>query len=146
MKMKLLTKIALVASITYSALAAAETAPSVPVTVSYTFPADGPLPRTYRVTLAITAPDNPDWIVSTFVAGAEQPIRFATPKLFIDRPSGNSFYTSSTQVSGKCVLWYNDQKRYLLGKVIDESWLAGMPPLRVSSSLAEAQHPNSKGA
>jgi len=33
-------------------------------------PTDGPLPKTYRVTLAITTPDNPDWIVSTFVAGA----------------------------------------------------------------------------
>jgi len=49
-----------------SALAAAEIAPA---TVSYTLPNDGPLPKTYRVTLAITAPDNPDWIVSTFVAG-----------------------------------------------------------------------------
>jgi hypothetical protein len=46
--------------------AAAETAPAA---VSYSLPTDGPLPRTYRVTLAITAPENPDWIVSTFVAG-----------------------------------------------------------------------------
>ncbi len=67
--MKLLTNIALVAGIAYSSLAVAEAAPAVPATVSYTLPTDGPLPRAYRVTLAITAPDNPDWIVSAFVAG-----------------------------------------------------------------------------
>ncbi|WP_269523331.1 hypothetical protein [Coraliomargarita parva] len=37
--------------------------------ISYALPVDGKFPRTYLVTLAITAPDNPDWIVSTFVAG-----------------------------------------------------------------------------
>lgn len=68
-------------------------------------------------------------IAGSFQAGAAQPIWFAPPKLFINRPSGNSFYTSSTQVSGKCVLWYNDKKHYLLGKVIDESWFADVPPL-----------------
>jgi hypothetical protein len=56
--------LALFASLAYSA-----SAETVPATVSYTLPTDGPLPRTWRVTLAITAPDNPDWIVSTFVAG-----------------------------------------------------------------------------
>lgn len=39
------------------------------VPISYALPAEGKLPRTYLVTLAITAPDDPDWIVSTFVAG-----------------------------------------------------------------------------
>ena len=53
----------------------------------------------------------------------------APPKLFIDRPSGNSFYTSSTQVNGKCALWYNDKKYYLLGKVIGDSWFEGIPPM-----------------
>lgn len=42
---------------------------TVGVPVSYELPADGPLPQTYRVTLAITAPDNPDWIVSQFACG-----------------------------------------------------------------------------
>ncbi len=37
--------------------------------VDIRLPADGPLPRTYRVTLAVVDPDNPDWIVSTFVSG-----------------------------------------------------------------------------
>jgi hypothetical protein len=71
-------------------------------------------------------------IAGTFQAGAEQPIWFAAPKLFIDRPSRNSFYTSMTLVSGKCVLWYNDQKHYLLGKVIDDRWFAGVPPLKAA--------------
>ncbi|MGE9297291.1 MAG: hypothetical protein ACQKBV_13495, partial [Puniceicoccales bacterium] len=39
------------------------------VPISYQLPAVGTLPQTYLVTLAITAPDNPDWIVSTFIAG-----------------------------------------------------------------------------
>jgi hypothetical protein len=51
-------------------LAAMHAAEVAPVTVSYRLPADGELPRTYRVTLAMTAADNPDWIVSTFVSGA----------------------------------------------------------------------------
>ena len=37
-------------------------------TISYQLPLDGPLPRTYCVTLAIVDAKNPDWIVSTFVA------------------------------------------------------------------------------
>ena len=50
-------------------LAALHAAEVAPVAVSYQLPADGPLPKTYRVSLAITAPDNPDWIVSQFAAG-----------------------------------------------------------------------------
>ncbi len=68
-------------------------------------------------------------IAGTFQAGAKQPIWFAEPKLFIDRPKGNSFYTSTTMVDGKCVLWYNDMKYYLLGKIIDSSWFAGAPTM-----------------
>ena len=68
-------------------------------------------------------------IAGTFQSAAEQPIWFAPPKLFIDRPAGNSFYTSSTQVDGKCVLWYNDKKYYLLGKVIDDGWFQAIPPM-----------------
>lgn len=43
--------------------------PSTGVTVSYELPSGGSLPATYLVTLAITDPKNPDWIISTFVAG-----------------------------------------------------------------------------
>ncbi|HYG77350.1 MAG TPA: hypothetical protein VEK08_20255 [Planctomycetota bacterium] len=44
------------------------------VSVSYTLPADGPLPATYLVTLAVTDPKNPDWIVSQFVSGAARTV------------------------------------------------------------------------
>ena len=37
--------------------------------ISYALPADGPLPRTYRVTLAIVDAKNPYWIISQFLAG-----------------------------------------------------------------------------
>lgn len=40
------------------------------VKISYQLPVTGPLPKTYRVTLAITAHDDSHQIVSTFVAGA----------------------------------------------------------------------------
>ena len=50
------------------------TATAASVTVSYALPTEGPLPKTYRVTLAITAPDDPDWVVSTFVSGAPRTV------------------------------------------------------------------------
>ncbi|QDU25095.1 hypothetical protein ETAA8_01560 [Anatilimnocola aggregata] len=39
------------------------------VPVSYQLPADGPLPKTWRVTLAIVEAKNPGWIISQFAAG-----------------------------------------------------------------------------
>ena len=45
--------------------------------VSYSLPAGGQLPQTYRVTLAIVDAKNPDWIISQFLAG--QP-RSVTPE------------------------------------------------------------------
>lgn len=57
--------------------------------------------------------------------GAEQPVWFDEPKKFIERPSGNSFYTSLTVTDGKTVLWYPDQKFYLLGRIIDDSFFDG---------------------
>ena len=44
------------------------------VPVTYQLPADGSLPRTYLVTLAIVDPKNTDWILSTFVAGAPRTV------------------------------------------------------------------------
>ena len=38
--------------------------------VHYQLPTDGPLPRTYLVTLAVTDPKNPKWVVSNFTSGA----------------------------------------------------------------------------
>lgn len=59
----------LLTSLPFAPLAALHAAEVAPVAVSYQLPADGLLPKTYRVTLAITAPDKPDWIVSQFAAG-----------------------------------------------------------------------------
>ena len=39
------------------------------VPVSYQLPATGPLPQTYRVTLAVVDEKKPDWIISQFAAG-----------------------------------------------------------------------------
>jgi hypothetical protein len=69
-------------------------------------------------------------IAGTFQKDAEQPVWFAPMKLFIDRKNGNSFYTSMTIVDGKCVLWFNDMKFFLLGRTIDDSWFAGAPEMR----------------
>ena len=44
------------------------------VKVRYRLPTEGPLPRTYRVTLAVTPIEEPDWVVSTFVAGAPRTV------------------------------------------------------------------------
>src|SRR4051812_22501736 len=44
-------------------------AQAIGVPVTYQLPKAGDAPATYLVTLAITDPKNPDWIVSTFVAG-----------------------------------------------------------------------------
>ena len=70
-------------------------------------------------------------IAGTYQAGAKQPVWFGEPQLFVDRPGGNSFYTSSTQLDGKCVLWYPDQKFYLLGRYIDEAWFKNAPAIKL---------------
>ena len=66
-------------------------------------------------------------IAGSYQAGARQPIWFGEPQLFVDRPAGNSFYTSTTQINGDSVLWYPDQKFYLLGRRIDKSWFKDCP-------------------
>ena len=48
--------------------------PTVGVPVSYQLPTDGPLPRTYRVTLAIVDAKNPDWIISQFACGVARTV------------------------------------------------------------------------
>ena len=53
-----------------------------------------------------------------FQEDAQQPVWFDEPKPFNERSGGNSFYTSITVVDDKTVLWYPDQKFFLLGKVI----------------------------
>jgi hypothetical protein len=44
------------------------------VPVAYQLPSDGALPRTYRVTLAIVDPGNPDWIISQFACGVARTV------------------------------------------------------------------------
>ncbi len=75
----LLSLILLLSRLTLAQPEAAGIAPKDPraasgATVTYVLPTDGELPRTYRVTLAVVDPQNPDWIVSTFVAGAPRTV------------------------------------------------------------------------
>lgn len=71
---------------------------------------------------------------SRFQPGAEQPVRFDAPRLFMDH-SGVSLdkpgtpgrldlalYSSFTVRQGKAVLWYPDRKFFLLGRAIGEEW------------------------
>ena len=55
-------------------LAAVQAAEVAPVAVSYRLPVDGPLPKTYRVTLAIVDAHRPEWIVSQFAAGVARTV------------------------------------------------------------------------
>ena len=61
-------------------------------------------------------------IAGKYQPDAEQPVWFAPAQLFSERESNNSFYTSSTVIDGKTVLWYNDKKFYLLGRYIGDEW------------------------
>lgn len=61
---------------------------TVGVPVSYQLPTDGPLPKTYRVTLAATDPKNPDWIVSTFVRGEVRTVTAENQGKFTDTWDG----------------------------------------------------------
>jgi hypothetical protein len=63
MQARLYPSLAIVATLCVAAQAAD------PAAVRYRLPVEGPLPRTYLVTLAITESTNADWVVSTFVAG-----------------------------------------------------------------------------
>jgi hypothetical protein len=45
------------------------------VKVRYRLPVEGELPTTYRVTLAVTPADEPEWVVSTFLAGAPRTVK-----------------------------------------------------------------------
>lgn len=69
-----------------------------------------------------------------FQPGAEQPVWFDEPKLFMDHDntglgkpgtSGRmdlSLYSSLTMLGGKPVLWYPDRKFFLLGRIIADKW------------------------
>ncbi len=74
-----------------------------------------------------------------FQPGAEQPVWFDEPRLFMDH-SGVSLgkpgtpgrldlalYSSFTVRQGKAVLWYPDRKFFLLGRTIGEEWFENGP-------------------
>jgi len=54
--------------------AALRAEPASGVPVSYRLPTEAPLPRTYRVTLAIVDAKNPDWIISQFACGVARTV------------------------------------------------------------------------
>ena len=61
-------------------------------------------------------------LAGRFDPAAEQPIVFTRRKLFSPRPVGNSCYSSYTCANGQGVLWYNDRKYFLLGRIIGEEF------------------------
>ena len=72
-----------------------------------------------------------------FRSGAQQPIWWSEPKLFIDNdavpwgPEGMgrleaATYCSFTDHEGERVLWYPDRKGFLLGKVITDGTLESL--------------------
>ena len=61
---------------------------SAGVPVAYQLPTDGPLPKTYLVTLAITDKANRDWIVSTFVAGEPRTVTAKNGGKFVEEWNG----------------------------------------------------------
>ncbi len=67
----------------------AETAGAKPgAPVSYQLPATGALPQTYRVTLAIVDPKNPDWIISQFAAGVVRTVTAENGGKFVETWDG----------------------------------------------------------
>ena len=62
------------------------------------------------------------FVVTPIEKAGEQPEKFKAPKLFAPRKGGNSFYTSYCILDGKGVLWYNDMKFYLGGRIIGSEW------------------------
>ncbi|MGI6494921.1 MAG: hypothetical protein ACOX5G_02320 [Kiritimatiellia bacterium] len=57
-------------------------------TVTYQLPADGPLPKTYLVTLAAVDRDNPDWIVASFLCGAPRTVTVENQGRFTEEWDG----------------------------------------------------------
>jgi len=76
-------------------------------------------------------------VAGRFQPGADQPVWFAEPRLFMDhddvslgKPGTNgrldlSLYSSFTVRHGQPVLWYPDRKFFLLGRIIGPEWFSG---------------------
>lgn len=58
------------------------------VAVSYRLPADGPLPRTWRVTLAVVDARNTNWVIREFVAGRPRTVTAENGGRFTDTWDG----------------------------------------------------------
>ena len=58
------------------------------VAVTYQLPTTGPLPKTYRVTIAMAPQSDPDWIVATFVAGQPRTVTTANNGAFTETWNG----------------------------------------------------------
>lgn len=67
---------------------AGPTAEATGVPVAYELPTDGPLPRTYCVTLAIVEAKNPDWIVSQFACAVARTVTAENGGRFTERWDG----------------------------------------------------------
>jgi len=86
----ILTSLLLAASISM-VCAAPPPAPAAMKTgagVAYQLPADGPLPRTWRVTLAIVDAKNPDWIISQFACGVVRTVTAENGGKFVETWDG----------------------------------------------------------
>ncbi len=68
--------------------APAETPPAEQAAVAYRLPADGVLPKTYQVSLAIVEATNSDWIVSQFVCGQPRTVTTENQGHFVDTWNG----------------------------------------------------------
>lgn len=75
-------------------------------------------------------------VVGHFAAGAEQPVWFSEPRLFMDHDGTTlglpgtpgrrdmALYSSWTMVDGVPVLWYPERKFFLLGRKVGAEWFA----------------------
>ncbi len=93
---------------------------------------------------AAAGPRRPCYLaLGEFRPGADQPLWFSPPKLFMDtdgitvagspagapgKPAGAdlSLYSSFTARGGRDILWYPDRKFFLLGKQVTPAFLADM--------------------
>jgi hypothetical protein len=83
-----------------------------------------------------TKASRPVWVaVGEFRPNAHQPIWFSRPKELMDTHRVKAgvqgrftlrMYASLTERDGQRVIWYNDRKQFVLGKIISDDWLADM--------------------
>lgn len=79
---------ALIVVLLFAGVAIAAETKTIGVQVEYRLPTAGPLPRTYRVTLAIVDLKNPDWIISQFACGVVRTVTAENKGLFSETWNG----------------------------------------------------------